>query len=110
LETGELRASIEWQSQGLEGAVGSNNDKAVWHELGTSRIPPRSFLMGAALAMEPKIYKMAERAVVAVMLGKGLYGSEMAELIHLLKHAAHHVKEDVKEMTKDDGENKGRHR
>jgi phage gpG-like protein len=109
LETGELRASIEWQAHGLEGQVGSNNDKAIWHELGTSKIPPRSFLMGAALRMEPKIYKMAERAVVAVMLGKGLHGSEMAELIHLLKHAAHHVKEDVREMTKDD-ENKDRHR
>jgi hypothetical protein len=40
LETGELRASIEWQSNGLRGEVGSNNDKAVWHESGTSRIPP----------------------------------------------------------------------
>jgi phage gpG-like protein len=111
LETGELRASIEWNASGNEGHVGSNNDKAVWHELGTSRIPPRSFLMGAAIVMEPKIYKMAERAVVAVMLGRGLYGSEMAELIHLLKHAAHHVKEDVKEMMpKDEDENnKGRH-
>jgi hypothetical protein len=35
LETGELRASIEWTANGLEGAVGSNNDKALWHELGT---------------------------------------------------------------------------
>jgi hypothetical protein len=51
---------------------------------------------------------MAERAVVALMLGKGLYGSEMAELIHLLKHAAHHVREDVEEMLHDD-ENKDRH-
>jgi hypothetical protein len=36
----------------------------------------------------------------------------MAELIHLLKHAAHHVKEDVQEMLpKDEDENnKGRHR
>ena len=93
LETGELRASIEWQSHGLEGAVGSNNDKAVWHELGTARIPPRSFLMGAAMAMEPKIYKMAERAVVAVMLGKGLASAEMRELIHLLRHVGHAVKE-----------------
>src|SRR5258705_4586767 len=98
LETGELRASIEWQSHGLEGAVGSNNDKAVWHELGTARIPPRSFLMGAAIKMEPKIYKMAERAVVAVMLGKGLASAEMRELLHLLHHAAHQVKEDVEEM------------
>jgi hypothetical protein len=49
LETGELRASIEWNAEGKEGHVGSNNDKAVWQELGTARIPPRSFLMGAAM-------------------------------------------------------------
>jgi len=60
-ETGELRASIEWNAEGNEGYVGSNNDKAVWHELGTARIPPRSFLMGAAMRMEPKIYKMATK-------------------------------------------------
>src|ERR1700722_20287131 len=37
LETGEMRASIQWSAShdGLEGHVGSNNDKAVWHELGT---------------------------------------------------------------------------
>jgi hypothetical protein len=35
LETGEMRASIEWNARGNEGHVGSNNDKAVWHELGT---------------------------------------------------------------------------
>jgi hypothetical protein len=40
LETGEMRNSIEWQAHGLHGEVGSNLDKAVWHELGTSRIPP----------------------------------------------------------------------
>jgi hypothetical protein len=97
LETGELRASIEWSTSanGLEGWVGSNNDKAVWQELGTSRIPPRSFLMGAAVHMEEKIHKMAARAVMAVMLGKGLHGSEMAELIHLLKHVGHAVGEAV---------------
>ena len=32
LETGELRGSIEWNSEGNQGWVGSNNDKAVWHE------------------------------------------------------------------------------
>jgi hypothetical protein len=90
LETGELRGSIEWNSSGNEGHVGSNNDKAVWHELGTARIPPRSFLAGAAMAMEDKIHKMAERAVVAVMLGKGLASAEMRELLHLL-HVLHQV-------------------
>src|ERR1700682_3225031 len=52
LETGELRGSIEWNSEGNQGFVGSNLDKAVWHELGTARIPPRSFLAGAAQHME----------------------------------------------------------
>jgi phage gpG-like protein len=110
LETGEMRASIEWQAHGLEGAVGSNNDKAVWHELGTSRIPPRSFLVGAAVHMGPKIEKLAARAVMAVMAGRGLYTSELRELIHLLKHAAHQVKEDVEEMLpkkKDEDNNRG---
>jgi phage gpG-like protein len=109
LETGELRASIEWASHGLQGYVGSNNDKAIWHELGTSRIPARSFLQGAATRMEKKIYKMAEKAVVAVMMGKGLHGSEMGELLHLLKHVAHEVKETAKEIVSDDAE-KGKRR
>jgi phage gpG-like protein len=111
LETGELRASIEWTASGLEGAVGSNNDKALWHELGTARIPPRSFLMGAAIEMEPKIHKMAERAVVAVMLGKGLASAEMRELLHLLHHVGHAVKEAAdKALEGPDDENKSQHR
>jgi phage gpG-like protein len=93
LETGELRDSIEWSSHGNEGHVGSNNDKAVIHELGTSRIPARTFLVGAAHAMEPQIHAMAVTAVKAVMGGGSLYGSEMHELIHALKHVAHDVKE-----------------
>ena len=48
LETGEMRDSIEHQVEGHSGFVGSDNDKAVWQELGTSRIPPRSFLGLAA--------------------------------------------------------------
>jgi phage gpG-like protein len=109
LETGEMRASIEWNADGNQGFVGSNNDKAVWQELGTVKIPPRPFLAGAAMAMEEKIHKMAARAVVACIAGRGLHSSEMAELLHLLKHVAHHVKEDVKEMMPDD-ENKDRRR
>jgi hypothetical protein len=98
LETGELRASIEWIADGNHGAVGSNNDKAVWHEFGTSRIPPRPFLAGAAAHVEAKIHKMAARAVVAVLEGRGLHSTELGELLHLLRHAAHQVKEDVKDM------------
>jgi phage gpG-like protein len=95
LETGELRASIEWNSHGNQGFVGSDNDKAVWHEFGTSRIPARPFLSSAAMQMEGEIHKLAAKAVRAVIAGRGLHGSEMAELIHLLRHVGHAVKEAV---------------
>jgi phage gpG-like protein len=98
LETGELQASIEWHAEGLHGEVGSNNDKAVWHEFGTSKIPPRSFLAGAAVRMGPEIEKLAARAVRAVMLGKGLNSSEMREFMHAL-HIIRHVGHAVKEAT-----------
>jgi hypothetical protein len=88
-----MRASIEWNSHGNEGHVGSNADVAVFQELGTSRIPPRSFLVGAAVHMGETIHKMAARAVMAVILGRGLHSSEMLELLHLLKHVGHAVKE-----------------
>lgn len=64
--------------------------------------------MGAAMRMEPQIHAMAAKAVVAVMLGKGLHGSEMAELLHLLKHVAHELKETAKQIFKDEDE--GKHR
>jgi phage gpG-like protein len=113
LETGELRGSIEWNASGNEGAVGSNLDKAVWHELGTARIPPRSFLMGAAMHMEDKIHRMAAKAVVACIAGRGLHSSEMAELLHLLhtlRHVGHAVGEAVDKALEgpDDKEKKRR--
>jgi NAD(P)-dependent dehydrogenase (short-subunit alcohol dehydrogenase family) len=36
-ETGELRDSIQYTVHGYEGAVGSDNDKALWHELSVVR-------------------------------------------------------------------------
>jgi len=111
LETGELKNSITWNSSGNEGHVGSNLDKAVWHELGTSKIPPRPFLAGAAIHMEEKIHKLAARAVMAVMMGKGLHGSEMRELLHFLhavRHAGHKVGEAMDTVL--DGPDDGKHR
>jgi hypothetical protein len=104
LETGEMRDSIEWSTShdGLEGAVGSNSDIAVWQELGTSKIPPRSFLARAAIEIEPKIHKMAARAVVSVLSGGGLASAEMRELLHLLREAGHALKQAVEDITPDD--------
>lgn len=61
--------------------------------------------------MEDKIHKMAVKAVMTVMRGEGLHGSEMAELLHLLKHAAHEVKETLKDTApKDDEDSDQRNR
>jgi phage gpG-like protein len=105
LETGKLRDSIEWNSYGNEGHVGSNLDIAVYQERGTSRIPPRSFLVGAAIRMEPAIHAMAARASMAVMAGRGLHGSEMMELLGLLRHVVHQAEKAWNDAT---GERKSR--
>lgn len=48
LREGDMRDSIEHTAQGHEAAIGSNDQIAVYQELGTSRIPARSFLGRAA--------------------------------------------------------------
>lgn len=60
LETGEMRESItHWVNVETHTAyVGSNNPKAKWHELGTSRVPPRSFLRGAAMAKQKEVHQI----------------------------------------------------
>ena len=64
LETGELRASIEHSADSKVGHIGSNNDKAVWHELGTSRgIPPRPFIAGAAQHKEKEVVSLIGKVV-----------------------------------------------
>jgi HK97 gp10 family phage protein len=100
LRTGALRDSIQWttSASGMEGAVGSNSPIAVYQELGTSRIPPRSFLVSSVISMESKIQHMAARAVVAVLAGRGLHSSELSELLellHMLKDAAEYAKEQL---------------
>jgi hypothetical protein len=55
LRSGEMRDSIEHKVIGHEGHVGSDSDIALWQELGTDKIPARSFLGGAAFELEPKI-------------------------------------------------------
>lgn len=55
LRSGATRDSIEHKIIGNEGHVGSDSDILLWLELGTSKMPPRSTLGGAAFELEPKI-------------------------------------------------------
>ena len=77
LETGELRDSIEIGDDVIvEGkersiAVGSNNPKAIWHELGTATIPARSFLKGAAMRKEQEVQELVGKSVTMRMFKFG---------------------------------------
>lgn len=102
LRTGELRDSIEYKVSGNQGAVGSNLDIAVYQELGTSRIPPRSFLVSSAISSEDKIHRMAGAAAVGALSGYGRNAAALREVLHAVHRAGHALKEAGEEWTKDE--------
>jgi hypothetical protein len=89
----ELRDSIEYMVRDNEGAVGSNSEIAVYQELGTSRILPRSFLVSSAISSEDKIHHMAAAATVAALSGYGRNVGNIQELIHNLHRIGHSLYE-----------------
>lgn len=81
LETGELRDSIVYAvfqnrssggqfASGHTGYVRSTSKKAEWHELGTKRIPPRSFLGAAARHKESAIVDSTGRLFASALAGQ----------------------------------------
>lgn len=74
LRTGELRDSIHHTVIGDTGHVGSDDNKAVWQELGTKSIPPRSFLKSALVSEAHAIEHAIGRAIHA-HLSSGVFPS-----------------------------------
>lgn len=64
LRSGELRDSISHETKGLEAAIGSTSDIAVYQELGTDKIPPRPFLGSAAYEHMDDVKKIIGGAVI----------------------------------------------
>ncbi len=71
LRTGEMRDSIGHAIGDKEAAIGSNNEKAVWQELGAAKIPPRSFLGGAAVRKAEDVARILGAAPVIALVGSG---------------------------------------
>jgi len=61
LRTGEMAASYEKSVGATVAYVGSNDDKAVWQEFGTSKIPPRSVIGIAGARSESEIHALTGR-------------------------------------------------
>jgi hypothetical protein len=77
LRSGEMRESIGHQVQGPEAQIGSNDDKLVYFELGTSRQPPRSVLGGAMAEKLPEILTMTRFEYVAALTGQQVFQGMM---------------------------------
>ena len=69
LRTGEMRDSIKHFAENTEGAVGSDDEKLVWFELGTSKQPPRSVLGIAAVRNTEKVARILGEGFVQHLLG-----------------------------------------
>jgi phage gpG-like protein len=74
LRTGDMRDSIDHVVEQDEAVVGSNSDIAVYQELGTDRIPPRSFLGGAASRRGEEVARILGGGVVKALVGKDVVG------------------------------------
>ena len=71
LETGEMRDSIEHQVvSDKEAQIGSASDIAGYQEFGTSRIPARPFLGGAAVAKGEEVAKVTSAHILSPLIGK----------------------------------------
>jgi HK97 gp10 family phage protein len=71
LETGELRDSIRHTVESPKtGWVGTNDEKAAWHEFGTSRIPARPFLGGAVAAKGEEVKEVFGKEAMMVIQHK----------------------------------------
>jgi hypothetical protein len=75
LRTGEMRDSIlRTVIDGSHAAVGSDNDKMVWQELGTPTIPPRSALGIAAIHKIPQVAHILGQGVTEALVGRKVFG------------------------------------
>jgi len=70
LRDGDLRDSYEHQTEGLVALIGSDDDVAVFHEFGTSKMPARPVLGPAAFRNKDVIQKLVGAALVAGIVGE----------------------------------------
>lgn len=74
LRTGELRDSIEHKADHKEAHIGSDLDIAIYQELGTSKIPPRSFLQESLRRKTQEVLDVIGRGVVGALEGNMVAG------------------------------------
>ena len=74
LRTGDMRDSIQAVSDASGAAIGSDDDKLVYFELGTEKQPPRSVLGMAVVHKQDAIERALGGAAVAALTGESVAG------------------------------------
>lgn len=79
LRSGEMGASIEHTiiTPGREAEVGSNSEILEWQELGTSKMPPRSIIGGAAARKEHAVAEALGNSVIAALIGEEVHQGQL---------------------------------
>lgn len=81
LRHGAMYASFQHKAEGLQGIVGSTDPTLVYHEFGTSKMPPRPVLGPALVKNRDHIQKILAntvfQALCGVQLGKDFVGLAM---------------------------------
>lgn len=77
LRSGEMRDSIQYQAEHNGVAIGSDDDKMVYFELGTDKQPPRSALGMAVVHKEKQIEHALGAAMVAALTGQSIAGGHL---------------------------------
>lgn len=75
LREGIMREGIEITVGAFEASVGSNDPVALWQELGTERIPPRSFLGAAAVRCADEVAMLIGGGFISAMMAGGEFES-----------------------------------
>ena len=77
LRSGELRESYQHTVHGHEADIGSNDPIAEYQELGTSKMPPRSILGGAAVRATSEVLTILGEGYVSALVGSEVHLGRM---------------------------------
>jgi len=69
LATGEMRDSISHETHGLEVVIGSKDQKMVYHEFGTEKMPARPVLGPAVFRNKEYIRRLIGEAAISGLVG-----------------------------------------
>lgn len=69
LASGAFRDSIVKEAVGLKGVVASDDDVAMYHEMGTDKMPPRPVFGPAGVRCEDKVLRILGEAAMIGLIG-----------------------------------------